>query len=667
MPTPFSAAPLIDASCGESVTYSCAVSDAPDAAPTREILVRAVIPVLLGVLFTWWAWKEGAYFGTVFYPGAAALFVLLALLLFVVPIRVRISGWALLALLAATGIGVWSLIALLWSPDPTVAFADSFKAFLYAAMFGIGILTCILLGKRVEWALAPVAAAGILVGAGTLITIATGNHPSAYLHPDATLRFPIGYRNAEAAFFMICTWALMSLAVGTRARWPLRAAMLAAATMMLELVVLAQSRGSLPAAAVALILYLILTPNRLRQVAYLVLALIPVLIALPTLLAVFQNEGLAGVLPLLHSAAEAVALTTLLSLVLAAFALALVEPRMRLGPTWTKRISRTLAGLAIVAVAVGVVAFISAQGGPARFLDQRIAEFNRAQSPSFTRAETRFGVNVSSEREDLWRVAGEEFLDHPLLGGGPGSFQFAYLRHRRTEITPKDPHSVELLFLSELGLPGFILFVVFIGAATVAAIRSRRVDRSAAILSAGVIVSGAYWLVHSSYDWFWHYPAVTAPVIFLLGAGAAPALHSTARALGRARFAPIVLLVLLALGVVPFFLAERYTDRALGEWRTSPAAAYGDLDRAASLNPYDLEPLLIKGAIAAREGDPQLALSAFEGARARVPQSYAPYYFIASELQRSNPRLARRELAKAMVLDPREPQVIALQRRLSRR
>jgi len=629
-------------------------------------MARSVVLVLLGALFTWWAWKDGAYFGTVFYPGAVAVFVLLGLLLYVVPIRLRLSGPALLAVLALVGLAVWTLIALAWSPQRSVAIADSYKAFLYAAMFGVGIMTAALLGRRAHWALAPLAAAGAAVGVGTILTLATGDNTSAYLHPDATLRFPIGYRNAEAAFFMVCIWALLSLTVGGRARWPLRALMLAATTMMFELVVLSQSRGSVPAAAIALLLYLILTPSRLRHLAYLALAILPGLFALPTLLAVFQHGGIAGVLPLLRSAATAVALTTFLSFLVAALCLALIEPRVRLGAIWTRRISRSLAAVSVLAVILATGVYLAEQGGPAHFLNQRIAQFNRAQSPSFDRAESRFGVNVSSEREDLWRVAGDEFIDHPLLGGGPGSFQLAYLRHRRTQVTPRDPHSVELLMLSELGLPGFILFACFCGAAALAVMRSRRAGGSAVVLSTGAIVCASYWLVHSSYDWFWHYPVVTVPVFFLLGAGVTPGLSTSRRELGRVRLIPIAVLGLLALGTVPLYLAERYTDRALGEWRANPSAAFEDLDQAASLNPFDLEPLLIKGAIAARGGDRALALSAFEGAQKRVPQSYAPYYFIARELVRSDPSGARRELAKARALDPNDLQIINLARALSR-
>jgi hypothetical protein len=642
------------------------VVDAPDTALPRGRQVAAAVLVLVGALFAWWAWKDGAFFPPVFYPGAIAAFALLGLLLFAMPIRVRISGPALIAAAGLAGIGVWSLIAIAWSPDRTVAVSDAYVAFLYATVFALGVWTCALLGRRVEWALAAVAAAGVLVAVGTTIVIATGHDLNTYLHPDATLRFPIGYRNGEAAFFMISVWALLSLAVGGRPRWPLRAAMLAATTLLLELVVLSQSRGSLPAAVVALVVYLLVTPNRLRQVAYLLLAAVPVLVALPTLLEVFQHGEIPGVLASLRAAAKAVAITTLLSLVLSGLVLAVLEPRLRIGPTWTKRISRTLAAAAVLAAAVGIVAFLSAQGGPVHFVDQRIAEFKRGVSPSFNNADTRFGVNVSSEREDLWRVAAEEFADHPVLGDGPGSFRFEYLRERRTQVTPQDPHGVELLMLSELGLPGFALLVCFLVGATIAALRSRRVSRSAAVLSAGALAAGSYWLVHSSYDWFWHYPAVTAPVMFLLGAAAMPALRA-APPPGRARLIGVALLAVLALGAIPLFLAARYTDRGLQTWESDPGAAYEDLDRAASLNPFDMEPLLIKGAIAARLGSRALALSAFEEAAERVPESYAPHYFIGEQLLKADPARARVQLARARRLNPLDPEIIALQRRLPRR
>jgi O-antigen ligase len=72
-----------------------------------------------------------------------------------------------------------------------------------------------------------------------------------------------------------------------------------------------------------------------------------------------------------------------------------------------------------------------------------------------------------------------------------------------------------MLMLTELGLPGLILFAGFVVTATAGIVRSRAASPA---LAAAALAAGAYWLVHSSYDWFWNYPALTAPAIFLLGA-----------------------------------------------------------------------------------------------------------------------------------------------------
>ena len=52
--------------------------------------------------------------------------------------------------------------------------------------------------------------------------------------------------------------------------------------------------------------------------------------------------------------------------------------------------------------------------------------------------------------------------------------------------------------------------------------RRRASGPSAAGLSAVALASGTYWLVHASVDWFWPYPAITAPVMALLGSACAP-------------------------------------------------------------------------------------------------------------------------------------------------
>lgn len=631
---------------------------------------RALIPILVGIagLFVWWGWKQGAYFDGVFYPGAIVVFALLALLLAAAPLRARPGGPALVALASLTALAIWTLLSILWSPTQAFAPADAQRAFLYAGCFLLGFWACTMLGPRFVLALAPVAIAGALVGVATLIELMGGTDVDSYLHSDATLRFPIGYRNANATFFLICAWPLLALATVARSAWPLRALAVGSATMLVELAVLSQSRGSLPAAAGALLVYLVLSPNRLRAAAYLALALIPVLAALPALLDVYQHATAdQAIVPVLHDAALAIVLTSSLSVVLAAVVGRAVEPRVRLSLSTRSWLARGLAAVTVAVVAIGGTVFVAERGGPVSFLNQRVDEFKRGGNPDLSTVGARFGVNAGSNRGDFWRVALDQGQDHPLLGGGAGAFQVYYLQHRDSPETPQDPHSAGMLMLSELGLPGLGMLAAFVTAAALAGMRSRRRGPLAAALVAGGLAAGADWIFHSSYDWFWHFPALTASAIYMIGASAAPAVFDPKADLAIVpRRIALGFLALLAVVAIPLYLSNRYSAKALDEWQFDAPAAYRDLDRAASLNPFDNQPLLSKGVIAKRLGDHRLALSAFRDAAERQPDSYAVHYFIARELAGRDPAGAAAELSVARRLNPRGAAARRFARRLAR-
>ncbi len=630
-----------------------------------------VAGALLGaitLLFVWWGWKQGAFFGPVFYPGALAVFVLMGLLLVAAPFDGRVVGPARVALAALAGLSAWMALSAFWSPLPAVALLYAEHAFLYVAIFAVGLWTAHLLGNRMLNALAPLAIAGAVVGIATVVVLATGTDVTWYLQGDATLRFPIGYRNANAAFFLICLWPLLALATESDWRWELRALLVGAATVLVELELLAQSRGSAPAVAAALLAYLILAPHRLRAAVVIALAALPALPALPVLLDVFRHGAPdAAAIPLLRDAARAIGLTAVLSVVLAALALRGVAPRLHLEERAVSWISRVTAAAAILVVLVGGSIFVSRHGGPIGFVDQRIAQFKQVGYPNLHSQGIRFGANVGSNRSDFWRVAIRRGLDDPLTGGGGGSFQIAYLEHRRSGESPRDPHSAEMLMFSELGLPGLLLLGAFVVGAAMAGWRSRKLGPAAAALAAGSLAAGAQWLVHSSFDWLWNYPGVTAPAVFALGVAAAPALlDPTALRAQRLRSAVVVALAAFALLAVPLYLSSRYAQRAYDESAKHSGAAIADLDRAARLNPLDAGPLLAKGAIESRLGERRLALKAFRQAAGREPDSYAAYYFMARELAGVDPAAAKNRLRRALELDPREPALRALQRQLER-
>jgi tetratricopeptide (TPR) repeat protein len=260
---------------------------------------------------------------------------------------------------------------------------------------------------------------------------------------------------------------------------------------------------------------------------------------------------------------------------------------------------------------------------------------------------------------------------NPVLGGGAGSFRFDYLRSRHSPESPEDPHSAEMLMLSELGIPGLALFVTIVVAIGAGIVRARRMGAAQAAICAAAGAGVVYWLVHASYDWFWSYAALTAGAFYLAGVAVSPAIAAPTMAdqrrtsYSRFRVGGAVICVVAILIAVPIYLADRYTALALDQARSDPSSAIANAGRAASLAPLDAEPLLVKGLIEAQDHRPAQALSSFEQARGRQPDNYATDYFIARLLLRRDPNAARAALSRAFELNPNDPQLKALRAKLA--
>ena len=620
----------------------------------------ALLPLIAaGALIAWWAWKDGAYFDAVLLPGAIVLLALAAALLLLAPWPGRLHGAARVALLALFGLAAWTLASGLWSPTPAVAVSDAQRVLAYALAFGLGIWLCLLLGRSMVLALAPLAAAGAVVAVATLIALWVGDNAAEFFEEDSTLGYPLGYRNAEAAFFGIGLWPMLVLAAARDLDWRARGALLGAATLSIELAVLSQSRAALVAGVVAAAALIALHPRRLRMLGYLMLAALPAALALPWLLDVFQGaagESVASI-PLLHTACAAMAVSSAAAWLLGAL-VARTDPR--LSPDAARLVSGGLwVAMALVLVAAGV-GLARADGGPTGFFEDRIDQLT-AGTPDFSEEGPRLG------RGDLWTAALDDFEADPVAGGGSGSFRASYLIDRDQDATgqPEDPHSVELLMASELGVPGLALFAAFVLAALIAALRARRLGPSAAALAAGALAAGAYWLLQASVDWFWHYPAITLPVAFALGAAAAPGLlHPPDSPRRGRRFVLAALCALAALALLPFFLSERYIKRGLEEGPGDPAQAYSSLEKAADLNPLSERPLLYEAAVADEAGEPQRALAALSEAQQRTPTEWSLYLLEAQVLELIDPTGARRAIAEARRLNPHGEEIDALEARL---
>src|SRR3954447_19709833 len=207
-------------------------------------LSAALPAAIFGAVVAWWGWQNGGYFEVTYLPGTMILLGVLAALLFSAPWAGLLRGPALVALLGLAGLAAWTLLSGIWSPIPAVAWSDAERTLAYVAAFGIGLWSCLLLGRRMLLSMAPLAVAGAIVGLITLFVLWTGTSSVDYLEIDATLRYPLGYRNAEAAFFLMALLPTVLLAGSRLLDWRARGALVGAATLMIELAILAQSRTS---------------------------------------------------------------------------------------------------------------------------------------------------------------------------------------------------------------------------------------------------------------------------------------------------------------------------------------------------------------------------------------------------------------------------------------
>ena len=623
--------------------------------------------VLLAGVWTWWALEQGAYFGVVLYPSGVLLCAGVIVLARFAPLGgARLSPLAIAALGGLVALAGWSLLSAIWSPTPDTAVADAQRIFLYAVCFVLGMWLRNLLGERSHLALAPAAIAGAAAGIVTVIALLNASHPVDLVTPDGTLDYPLGYRNANAAFFAIAIWPCLGLAQSSGLDWRLRGLSLGAAGLCLDLSLLSQSRGSIIAGAVGFTVYLLLIPSRLRGLIWLALVALPALIVVPSLIDLYHAVNETGRLQAadeLQAAARAAAIgaviTAVAGLLLARLEVALPGPVADLA-----RANRAVLALAGLALVGALLAFAVAVGDPVDWLGQRVKEFPKG-TPNLSQGSTRFSFNAGSSRIDAWRVAVRDVKDNPVLGDGAGGYRLSYDRRRDSpNQNLHDAHSVELEVLSELGVPGFLLWATAIVGAFGAALSARRFGPGSAAVSAVVLTAAAYWLTHTSIDWFWPYPVVTGPVLGMLGAAAGRPLpaaqpqDAAASHGGRGwRLGATVAAALLAVSLVPPFLSARYVDDAYQSWRSSPQRAADDLDRARSLNPLSIEPLLAEGAIAQASGQRSKAISAFADAARRRPEEWSTHYFLGQLYSRRQPGRALEEARRANQLNPLSPRV----------
>ncbi len=679
-------------------TMSTALADRPASSPPARLAeslrqTPTAIPALVAVGgMVVWATDQAGYPLTHWSPGGLVALALLGIAAIAVPLRfAEVPGAVRVAVLCLAAYVALSYLSILWAGVPGDAWEGANRSLLYLLVFMLfalwrqqGASALLLLGTWTVAMIALAAFAALHVDHGSISS----------LLPDGRLVYPTGYPNANAAQWLMAFWPALLLARSKQVWWWLRGVLAGGAVLLAAVALLSQSRGSLFAMPLMVVLVFALLPGRVRTFA----VFVPIGLGLgaiaPLILRVgdrlHANERLGGAL---HEATTAMFVAALAVAVVVAGA-ALLENRRTLSAEAGRRVHTGAQALALLALVAVLVGGLAVAGNPVTRIEHGWQSFKGGYGSS-SQSGSRLVSGLGSNRYDFYRVALDEFEAHPLLGIGVDNYAQQYLRHGRSLETPHYPHSVELRTLTQTGLVGGLLALVGLAAALLAAMRAARSDDPLGRYVAAAALAGfGYWVVHGSVDWFWEFAGLGAPAWALLGlscalaprprhqpwqaqASAVPAPRSESTparsrlARSRGQVAVVLLVAVAALlaaaSLAAPWLSQLEVQSAARVWPAAPGKAYARLNDAASLNPLSDQPYVVAGSIALRLGEINRADHEFALALQRVPgDAYATLErgAIASSAGRRAQALVL--LERAAQLDPRDAlaqQALALARR----
>jgi tetratricopeptide (TPR) repeat protein len=632
----------------------------------------ATVPAFAAIaLFIVWATSQAGYPVTHWGPGALIVLGLLAIALATVRVRVaEVPRTVWLALAALAAYTAFSYLSILWAANTGDAWEGANRTLLYLLVFALfalwrqrgataALLVCV-------WVLAMVVLAVFTV----LHLDAASAAKLQLLMPGARLDYPTGYANANAAQWLMAFWPALLLARSERLPWGLRGLLAGGAVLLAEVALLSQSRGSLYATPVMIVLVFALLPGRTRTFALLVPVACGIAAAAPAVLHVgdhLQHEAVTWAT--VHSATRAMFAAAVLVAIVVAFAAA-IESRRSFSERSQKLVRNGTRAVALLALLAVVVGGLAVAGNPVARIEKGWHSFKGGYGADSTSG-SRLVSGLGSNRYDFYRVALDEFLAHPVLGIGADNFQQQYLEHGHSDETPHYPHSVELRTLSQTGVVGALLALVGLGAALLACARAmRRADPLARSVAAAALAGFGYWVVHGSFDWFWEFAGLGAPAFALLGIACAlapspPAATGASRPASRERWLlprrwPVLAVAAIAaiasaVSLAVPWLSQLEVQSAAHVWTTAPQSAYSRLREAADLNPLSDEPELVAGSIALRYGELPHADEQFSLALERdAGDAYATLELGAIASAKGEHAKSLALLARATRLEPRE-------------
>jgi predicted Zn-dependent protease len=165
----------------------------------------------------------------------------------------------------------------------------------------------------------------------------------------------------------------------------------------------------------------------------------------------------------------------------------------------------------------------------------------------------------------------------------------------------------------------------------------------------------AYFVLHASADWLFLIPAVAVPAFVALGACAATGeLPQMRLAAAWQRAAVAVGALVVTLAVVPVYLSTTLITRAESQAATSTGRALDTLSLAARVNPWAVQPKIVRTQVLLDANRTREAITTAKQATRRAPQMWITWQALAdAERAAGDDAAAARASARAHALNPK--------------
>jgi O-Antigen ligase len=638
-----------------ALTRIAGASAIADWASTRWISAHTFLGAAVGFLIIApLAASDGGYWPTA-WSWTTLVFAWVAVLALLFRDALRISMLERLFLVSFGGFAAWIAVSLLWTSSTTRTVLELERAVAYLAM----LLATVLLLRRGAYRslLAGVWAAIVLICTYALATRLFPERLGVF-DPIAGYRLsePLGYWNALGIF--ACLGAVLALGFAARAdAVAVRIASAASLLVLTPTVYFTFSRASWIALGVGLASAIALDPRRVQLVtAGLALACAPAV----GVAVAFRSEALTQLGVTLEDASREghrlagvlFALAILNGLV--ALALARAEARL----VFSSRVRQAYAAVLAVAALLAILAAFVQFGSPPTLV-RRVHDSILRPAPTTPEDLNERLFSLSSRgRVSGWKVARRDAAEHPVVGSGAGTFELYWLGHRPSQMKIRDAHSLYLETWAELGPIGLAILCLALAVPVAGAIRARRHALVPAALGAYVA-----YLVHAGVDWDWEMTAVTITAL-LCGTAALVRSRSDSEVPISRRWRFGLVGVPLTLAILGFIgvngngaLSDAREDANAGRW----AASQTDAEKAQPWLPWSSDPWQMVGEAQLARGDRAAAEQSFRTAISKDPNDPDLWEGL---VYASKGRERRQALIQALRLNPRDPDLIGLAKKL---